>query len=221
MENRSRRSGLFDACGGDLYTWVRLAGGKSVSRTLRGNVQRPVGSSRIVVGLLAAAVLSAVLGACAEGTPSPASTAPLLSHAPTLTAERAATEAAMSPTALPSELGVGWGEWWYEGEYLASEEKYPADPVYHERSFNVRVTIQNKSRGILPGDVLPVFYLTDGEEERPVITWYYSPEDLRALSPGESKEAVFRALTYASGQWIHRAEIRWRGQVWEAAFPRQ
>lgn len=184
-------------------------------------MRRPGSDRQCAVSLLVLGALVLVLGACAGGAPSPASTVALIPHEPTLTTERAATEAAVKVTALPSELEVVWGEWWYEGEYLASEEKYPADPVYHERSFNVRVTIRNKSQAVLPGDVLPVFYLTDGEEERSVITWYYSPEDLRALRAGESKEAVFRALTYASGQWIHRAEIRWRGQVWRAEFPRQ
>lgn len=124
-------------------------------------------------------------------------------------------------TALPTDLGVTWGEWWYEGEYLANPGKYPADPAYHDRSFNIRVTIRNRSSEILPGDVLPVFYLTDGEGERPVITWYYSADDLRPLKPGEKKEAVFRALTYAPGQWIARAEIQWRGQVWSMEFPKR
>jgi hypothetical protein len=125
------------------------------------------------------------------------------------------------PTALPSDLAVTWGEFWYEGEYLVNEEKYPSDPVYHDRSFNVWVTIQNNSAETLPGDVLPVFTLTDGAEERLVTTWYYSMDDQRALEPGEKKEAVFRALTYAANQWISRAEIRWRGQVWGKEFPQQ
>lgn len=124
-------------------------------------------------------------------------------------------------TALPTDLEVTWGEWWYEGEYLANPDKYPADPAYHDRSFNIRVTIRNVSSETLPGDVLPVFYLTDGEGERPVITWYYSADDLRPLKPGEKKEAVFRALTYAPGQWIARAEIQWRGQVWSQEFPKR
>lgn len=124
-------------------------------------------------------------------------------------------------TALPTDLEVTWGEWWYEGEYFANPDKYPADPAYHDRSFNIRVTIRNVSSEILPGDVLPVFYLTDGEGERPVITWYYSADDLRPLKPGEKKEAVFRALTYAPGQWIARAEIQWRGQVWSTEFPKR
>ena len=71
------------------------------------------------------------------------------------------------------------------------------------------------------GDVLPVFYLTEGDGERPVITWYYSTDDLRALKPGEKKEAVFRALTYAPKQWISRAEIVWQGRVWQQEFPKQ
>ncbi len=125
------------------------------------------------------------------------------------------------PTALPNDLEITWGEWWYEGEYLANPSKYPADPAYHDRSFNIRVTIRNRSSEILPGDVLPVFYLTDGDGERPVITWYYSPDDLRPLKPGEKKEAVFRALTYAPNQWIARAEIHWRGQVWAREFPKR
>lgn len=125
------------------------------------------------------------------------------------------------PTALPSDIFITWGESWYEGEYLADPDKYPADPQYHDRSFNIRVTIRNNSSGILPGNVLPVFYLTDGEGERPIITWYYSQEDLRALAPGEKKEAVFRAMTYAPGQWISRAEIVWRGQVWQKQFTLQ
>jgi hypothetical protein len=125
------------------------------------------------------------------------------------------------PTALPSALHITWGEWWYEGEYLANTTKYPADLEYHDRSFNVWVTIRNDSHDVVPGDVLPVLYLTDGDGERPVITWYYSADDLRALNPGEEKKAVFRALTYAPGQWIGRAEIVWHGQVWQQDFPKQ
>jgi hypothetical protein len=100
-------------------------------------------------------------------------------------------------------------------------DKYPADPVYHDRSFNIRVTLRNTSSEVLPGDVLPVFVLTDGDGERPVITWHYSQDDLRALKPGEEKAAVFRALTYTPEQWIARVEIVWRGQVWQREFSKQ
>jgi len=140
---------------------------------------------------------------------------------PVATASEATPLPQSESTALPSDLRVTWGEWWYEGEYLADAAKYPTDPQYHDRSFNIRVTIQNSSSDLLPGDILPVFFLTDGDGERPVITWYYSQDDLRALGPGEKKEAVFRALTYAPGQWIVRAEIVWRGQVWEKELPKQ
>ncbi len=166
-----------------------------------------------------------------EPSPSPAATpvaspyraqTPFSTVSPSPSAAASPTPAGTpEPTALPGDLQIAWGEWWYEGEYLANPDKYPADPAYHDRSFNIRVTIRNASSQVLPGDVLPVFYLTDGEGERPVITWYYSPDDLRPLKPGEKKEAVFRALTYAPGQWIARAEIRWRGQVWVKEFPKQ
>lgn len=175
--------------------------------------------ARNALVLAVTVALAFAMNACG-GQPTSGATStqsPPYQPVPTPSAPPTAREA----TALPSDLQVTWGEWWYEGEYLASKEKYPADAEYHDRSFNVRVAIRNTSQQALPGDVVPVFYLTDGEEERPVITWYYSPEDLRPLEPGEEKEAVFRALTYAPGQWIRRAEIRWRGQVWTKEFPRQ
>ncbi len=153
-------------------------------------------------------------------SPMPTATRPPATR-PTPAAGSPTPASTPEPTALPSDLRITWGEWWYEGEYLANPDKYPADPAYHDRSFNIRVTIQNTSSQTLPGDVLPVFYLTDGEGERPVITWYYSADDLRPLKPGEKKEAVFRALTYAPGQWIARAEIHWRGQVWSKEFPKR
>lgn len=186
-----------------------------------------------VIGLM---LVSLVVGCGCSGqapqtTPTPtgtlvASPAPAASRtpatSPTLVAGVSPTpRSTPEATALPTDLEVTWGEWWYEGEYLANPDKYPADPAYHDRSFNIRVTIRNVSSETLPGDVLPVFYLTDGEGERPVITWYYSADDLRPLKPGEKKEAVFRALTYAPGQWIARAEIQWRGQVWSTEFPKR
>ncbi len=186
-----------------------------------------------VIGLILVSLVMA--GGCGgqtpQATPMPtgtpaASPMPVVARTPT---PSPTAVAGVSPTpsstpeatALPTDLEVTWGEWWYEGEYLANPEKYPADPVYHDRSFNIRVAIRNRSSEVLPGDVLPVFYLTDGEGERPVITWYYSADDLRPLKPGEKKEAVFRALTYAPEQWIARAEIQWRGQVWAKAFPKR
>lgn len=186
-----------------------------------------------VIGLM----LVSLVVACGCGGRTP-QTAPMptgtLAASPIAAASRTPTTgptagAGVSPTssrtpestALPTDLEITWGEWWYEGEYLANPDKYPADPAYHDRSFNIRVTIRNVSSETLPGDVLPVFYLTDGEGERPVITWYYSADDLRPLKPGEKKEAVFRALTYAPGQWIARAEIQWRGQVWSTEFPKR
>ncbi|MDH7490571.1 MAG: hypothetical protein QHH80_13840 [Anaerolineae bacterium] len=191
---------------------------------------------RIATCLIAALSVATLAAGCGgrtpEPTPAPAITpaaSPTVVQHPTPTPTPAPSPAAGSPTpagtpeptALPSDLRITWGDWWYEGEYLANPEKYPADPAYHDRSFNIRVTIQNTSSQILPGDVLPVFYLTDGEGERPVITWYYSTDDLRPLKPGEKKEAVFRALTHAPDQWIARAEIHWRGQVWAKEFPKR
>ncbi len=177
---------------------------------------------QFAAGVACAVLIALAAGACGSQNPAePTRAATLAGVTPAVTPALVSTLVPGSPTALPSDLEVTWGEWWYEGEYLVSGEKYPADPEYHERSFNIRVTIRNASTQTLPGDVIPVFYLTDGEEERAVITWYYSPDDLRPLEPGEKKEAVFRALTYAPGQWIRRAEIRWRGQTWSAEFPKQ
>ncbi|MGB9593987.1 MAG: hypothetical protein ACPL7R_07605, partial [Anaerolineae bacterium] len=175
-----------------------------------------------IIGLILVALVAVAVSGCGGRSPQASPTTVGTSAGSPMPTARPTPEARVSPTpsntpeptALPSDLRITWGEWWYEGEYLANPEKYPADPAYHDRSFNIRVTIQNMSSQVLPGDVLPVFYLTDGEGERPVITWYYSTDDLRPLKPGEKKEAVFRALTYAPGQWIARAEIQWRGQVW-------
>jgi len=178
-------------------------------------------------GIVTIAIMSLLNGCGAKGTETvtPAPTgitqftprATLLSPAATRTPASATSP---EPTISPDALLITWGEWWYEGEYTANAEKYPADPEYHEQSFNVRVTIQNNSGETLGGEVVPIFYLTDGEGEWPMITWYYSSDDLRPLKPGEKKEAVFRALTYAPEQWIVRAEIRWRGQVWVKEFPK-
>lgn len=189
-------------------------------------MSRTPARSRFVI-LMLGVVLVALAGCGADrptNTPAPtlapsATPTERPTRAPTATATAAPT---VEPTAAPSELLVEWGEWWYEGEYMAATDKYPSDPVYHDRSFNVRVRIQNASDRTLPGDVLPLFFLA-GEEagSRIVTTWYYSQDDLRPLQPGEKKEAVFRALTYAPGQWISRAELRWRGQVWAKDFPKR
>lgn len=186
-------------------------------------------TGKIVSWLIVIATVAAFLSGCAsEGaatqSPAPAGTtafAPVATPLMPTTVRTPTSTASQEPAVSPDALRITWGEWWYEGEYTANANKYPADAEYHERSFNARVTIRNNSGETVPGEVVPVFHLTDGEGERAMITWYYSPDDLRPLKPGEEKEAVFRALTYAPGQWVARAEIRWRGQVWGKEFPKQ